>query len=488
MTERSHTDRLAQFGAALRAGILPESTVASTKDLIRDTLGCIVAGRSAESSRSLAQVIEAFAGTPEATVLASGLKLPVPAATYLNAHAGNALDADDTVLYKAHIGAAVVPAALAIAERHRRSGAEFIAAVALGYEVAGRIGLSLEALMVGEDGRFRFGPVTGYSWVGIGAAVAAGRLLELDAGKMHQAIGIAAATIPLPGAARFGAALPRPMTKYAMYGAIAQAGVLAALFAGAGFTAERDVLDGDKGLWRIAGSLGCRFEALTDRLGERWIIEQASYKIYPACRFISSSLDNFLALVREHAIGAEEIDRVVARVPEAGLAKLKVGEPRVESLVDAGFSLPFMLGMAAFGGPPGPDWLSPRWRTSAEVRALAARVSVEVEPSAAAIIAEDLRRQGYAERMPCSLEIAARGATYSTRCDYARGDSHPSYRLTSSEHELKFRTFCRPALGAAEIDAAIAALDSLERQSTLDPLLAALAGRAAAGDQLIRAE
>jgi len=474
MTQRSFTERLVQFSVAQTFDDLPSSAVVATCNLIRDTLGCIIAGRAAQSSRIIAEVLEATAGAPQATALASGRKLPEATAAYINAHCGNALDADDTVLYKAHIGSAVVPAALAIAEHRGLSGSEFIAAVALGYEVAGRIGLSLEALTVGADGRFQFGPVTGYSWIGIGAAVAAGRLLKLGADEMHHAFGISAATLPLPGATRFGSALPRPMTKYLMYGAVAQAGVLAALFAKAGFTGERDILDGDQGLWRVAGSLSCRWDALGERLGESWLIERACYKIYPACRFISGSLDNFFELTETYGIGAEEIDRIVVRLPEAGLKKLKVGDARADTLVDAGFSLPFMLGVAAFGGAPGPHWLSAALRNSASIRAFAGKVLAEVEPSAAAIIAEDLRTQGHAVRMPCSMEIAARGKVFATRCEFAKGDNHPGFDLTQEQHERKFRAFCASELGEGQIDTALSMLATLEQQSTLGPLVAAL--------------
>jgi 2-methylcitrate dehydratase PrpD len=474
MTQESHTERLVRFSVEQTFEDLPASTIFATRNLILDTLACVVAGRDAPSARIITGVLEAYAGASQATALVSGQKLPAAVAAYINAHSGNALDADDTVLYKAHIGSAVVPAALAIAEQHNLPGSEFITAVALGYEVAARIGLSLETLTVGPDGKFQFGPVTGYSWIGLGAAAAAGYLLRLDADQMHHAFAIGAATLPLPGATRFGSALPRPMTKYAMYGTIAEAGVLAAVFAKAGFTGERNVLDGDLGLWRVAGSLGCHWGALDERLGESWVIERACYKIYPACRFISGSLDNFFELIQKHAISATEIDRIVVRVPEAGLKKLQVGNPRVETLIDSGFSLPFMLGVAAFAGAPGPDWLSSEMRASPLVGALAEKVSVEVEPSAAAIIAEDLKLRGYAARMPCSMEIAARGNVYATSREFSQGDSEPGFCLTSEQHERKFRAYCAPHLRETQIDAALSILAALECESTVAPLVRTL--------------
>ena len=53
---------------------------------------------------------------------------------------------------------------------------------------------------------------------------------------MAHAFGLTVACAPMPIAGRWGVqASPRPMTKYGLYGAIAQAGVEAALMARAGF-------------------------------------------------------------------------------------------------------------------------------------------------------------------------------------------------------------------------------------------------------------
>src|SRR5690606_39658938 len=98
---------------------------------------------------------------------------------------------------------------------------------------------------------------------------------------------------PLPTSGKFGLDLPRPMTKYGLYGEMAQGGVMAALLAHRGFTADTTVLDGERGLWRMAGSLDCDWAALTDGIGSRWLVDEASYKSYPGCRFLNPAIDIF---------------------------------------------------------------------------------------------------------------------------------------------------------------------------------------------------
>src|SRR5690606_33567606 len=162
------------------------------------TVACAVAGWDLPSSRIIRELFEEQGGRPEAAVLVTGTRLPAPAAAYVNAHLSNAIDADDTLNYSAHIAAATVPAALAIAERVGSSGLDTLAAIALGYEVAGRIALSLRGLIVTPDGSFTFAPVTGYGWTSFAAAVASARLLGLDTLGMRHAFGLAAAAAPLP--------------------------------------------------------------------------------------------------------------------------------------------------------------------------------------------------------------------------------------------------------------------------------------------------
>ena len=470
----SYTEKFVDFSCATQYEDLPASAVAATKVLLRDTLGCAVGGREAESSRIVAGVLEGFGGAPQATSLVSGVKLPVTVAAHINAHSGNALDADDTLAYKGHIASVAVAAALAMAEREGSSGRDLLAAITVAYDVAGRIGMSLKALAIDDDGKFRFGPVSGYSWISFAATVATGRLLGLDPVRMHHAFGITAAIMPLPSSTKFGSSLPRPMTKYAMYGTLVESGMLAALYAREGFTAQPSILDGDTGVWRVLGALRCDWTALTAKLGEDWLVEQVSYKIYPTCRFLSGAIDNFYRLMSEHRIDVKKIDRVKVGLAEASFAKHQVHRPEVAGVVDGAFSLPYALGAAAFAGEPGPAWHSAKTRQNEAVQAFGAKVEVEIEPTAAGIAAEDLRTLGYNARMPCSVEITAAGRTYAMRSEYARGDQSPGVPLTEAEHERKFRIYCARQLPGAQIEDALGIIHRLEREPSPTALAASL--------------
>ncbi|WP_322046563.1 MmgE/PrpD family protein [Paraburkholderia sp. J67] len=474
MTSQSYTQKLASFAATTSFNDISRSARHATRRLVQDTLGCCVAAFDMPSSTVLTSVIGSFGGVPEATVLVSGQKLPAVWAGYINAHLGDVVDAEDTLHYKAHISAPVLGAALAVAQRERASGRDLLTAVALGYEVAGRIALSLKGLTIEDDGSFRFAPVTGYSALAFGSTAAAGYLLGLDEDQMHHAFGLASATAPLPSSSKFGLHRPRPMAKNTMYGTLGHVGVMAALLAKAGFTGEQHVLDGDQGFWRVVGSLDCNWSVLTERLGERWLVEEVSYKPYPGCRFLHSPIDMFLALKAKHGIEIDEIERIEVGIHGAALQR-RMDDAHVETMIDACFSMPYLLAAAALQGPPGPAWHAPAARESEAMKQFAAKIDVGLEPGAAAVAAEDLRTLGHNARMPASLRLYARGEVFSASAQYAHGDAFtPETQMSDAELDAKFTQFCRAHLDNTQITNAIGMLHQLEEQATLDALIACL--------------
>src|ERR1051325_6150530 len=83
-------------------------------------------------------------GTAEASIPTTNIRTSAVNAALANGMFAHADETDDfEPITKAHPGCAVVPAALALAERDDRSGTELIRAVALGYDVCCRFLLAL---------------------------------------------------------------------------------------------------------------------------------------------------------------------------------------------------------------------------------------------------------------------------------------------------------------------------------------------------------
>jgi 2-methylcitrate dehydratase PrpD len=177
---------VAQFAASVQTPHLPKSVIKSVKTNILDTLSCAVAGSSAMAIADVSDLVQQWAGAPQADMWVFGGRFPAHHAAWVNASMAHARDYDDThdaaIL---HAGVSTVPAALAAAQlAGNASGEDLIAAVAAGLEVTCRLGVAIQVDIV-ESG-FIYSSLLGY----FGATAAAGRMLNLSSDEMLNALGI----------------------------------------------------------------------------------------------------------------------------------------------------------------------------------------------------------------------------------------------------------------------------------------------------------
>ena len=473
----SYTRLLSEFSCAIATDAIPAPALDATRRLILDTLGCAVGGTGVPSSGIVTRV--RAAGPAQATLLVDGARVGLLPAVHVNAHRANALDAEETIRHSGHLAAATVPPALAVAEHVGSTGAEFAAAVCVGFDVAARIALSLRTLDTTPDGRTVISPVAGSSWAAFAATVAAGRLLGLSPEALANAFGLAVASAPMPIAGRWGVqAAPRPMTKYGLYGAIAEAGVAAALLSDAGMEGDMGVLDGERGFWRMNGSPSCDWEALTEGLGSRWLVAETSYKLFPACQWAMPALDLIYRIMAEDGVTAGDIDAVDVRVPAATITK-HMAENSVRTVVDGQFSIPHLVALAVRGGPPGPRWHTAAALADARVRDFATRVRVGVYDRAAPILADLMARQGHAHLIPTEVTVHA-SARRITRTSNTGEQDWYDHAAAQDDGALraKFRRFCEPYLAPAAIETALDLVGGISAAASVRPLVAALVAEA----------
>ena len=134
------TERLADFLAPIRFGDLPGQAIDSAKIFVLDLIGCALGAMKTEEARIAAEVTESLGGTPECSAIGFTFKTSSQNAAYLNGISSHVIELDDTHRSSiTHVGAAVIPAALAIAERDKASGAAFLSSVVVGYEACLRV-------------------------------------------------------------------------------------------------------------------------------------------------------------------------------------------------------------------------------------------------------------------------------------------------------------------------------------------------------------
>src|SRR3990172_1784867 len=235
----SPTRCLAEVLAAPRHADLPAEVREATSRSILDWLGSVLAGSAERPARLAQRVVARLGVSDEATVFGAG-RASAALAALANGVSSHILELDD--IHKGstvHGAAPIIPAALAVAEREHRSGRDFLAAVAVGYEAALRIG---EA---GNPSHYRYWHPTGTAGT-FGAAAAAGSLLALTADELVEALG--SAGTQAAGLWEFNA--DGAMSKHLHPGKAAFNGVLSADLARAGFTGARRILEGERGFFQ----------------------------------------------------------------------------------------------------------------------------------------------------------------------------------------------------------------------------------------------
>jgi 2-methylcitrate dehydratase PrpD len=311
MSEADITGRLARYMVQARERSLAPHVAREAKHRILDTLGAMVSGSHLKPGEMAIRYVRAQGGVAEATVLATDIVTSAVNAALVNGMFAHADETDDfEPVTKAHPGSAIVPAALAMAERDGRSGAELLAAVTLGYDVCCRFLLALGADHVRASHRSAEGTSST-----MGAVAAAASLARLDENGMRYALSYAAQQVS--GVWSWVRDAEHVEKAFDFSGMGARNGVTAALMVQLGFTGVSDVLDGEHNALQ-ALSVDPKPEEMVAALGSRFFVTETAIKPYSVGYPIQAPLDAFLTLVREHALNESNVESIVVRLPEDG--------------------------------------------------------------------------------------------------------------------------------------------------------------------------
>jgi 2-methylcitrate dehydratase PrpD len=265
---------LAEFFAGTTAAELPPQAVEHAAMLIASTIASAAMGSGLASSEIIRSLARERGGRPEASVwFDPGPRLPVADAAQVNAVMSDAAASDDSDLRNiVHAGTNLVATAFATAERTGANGNDVLAAIVLGYEAAGRIG---DAITPGYRDRGFHGCLIAI----FGGAVAAGRLLGLEATQLAQAIALSATSI-----GGLMAAANTSVAREYHAGLAAMLGIHAALAAQRGYQGEENILETRRGFFEVYGGpdIETASAKATRGLGESWdILTDMAIKLVP---------------------------------------------------------------------------------------------------------------------------------------------------------------------------------------------------------------
>jgi len=316
---------------------LPPEVIREAKHHILDTMAAMVSGSKFKSGELAGQFAMSQAGIAEAQVIGSKIVTSAIYAALANgmmAHADETDDSHEKSL--THPGCAVVPAALAAAERAGASGMDFLKGVVAGYDIGCRI---TQALGVDNlNSRFRCTHSIGGTF---GAAAAAAAIMRLDEAKVKQVLSYAAQQA---SGVTYYVRDPEHVEKAFVFGGMpARNGVTAAVFVQAGFSGISDPFSGERN-FLAAFSPNPRIERLSEGLGSRFEIVSTNIKKFAVGSPIQAPLNALLILMGKYGFTARDVESMVVRFP-AGAQRAVVNNRDMPNI-----NLQYILAVALLDG------------------------------------------------------------------------------------------------------------------------------------------
>lgn len=306
--------KLSAYMSEARSRALPGEVVEKAKHHILDTFAAMVSGSDLPPGRAALQFVGAYGGEKVATVAGSRTVCGPFEAALANGVLAHADETDDSHSpSQSHPGCAVVPAALAAGEKFGISGAHFLRAVVLGYDVGPRVTMSMDALKFRNESHKSTHAIAGV----FGAAAAAGCAASLTAQQMRWLLDYTAQQSS--GIAAWQRDTDHIEKAFVFGGMPARSGVTAALLVQSGFNGIEDVFWGADNYF-LAYAPQAKPEGLVEELGERYEVMRTSIKKWTVGSPIQAALDALEILQKRRPFAADEVQQVIARLPTTGAA------------------------------------------------------------------------------------------------------------------------------------------------------------------------
>jgi 2-methylcitrate dehydratase PrpD len=434
------TEKLAAHTAKVRYEDIPPEAIEKAKDCILDQVGVELIGSTLEWNKIAYRYVADMGGRAESTIVNYGAKAPALDAAFVNATFGQGCELDDVGFGAGgHPSAATVPVALALCEKQRSTGKDFLAAVVVGWDVMYRL-LAAVRPSSGKRGFHSHGIGAPF-----GAMATAARLLRLNNGQILHAFGIAG--MHSSGTMEYDQTGGE--VKRVIAGIAARGGIQAAMLAQLGLTGPPTIIEGKRGFLKVFAD-EVEPEEITRDLGSDFKIMRVWFKIYPCVATVQGVIFTLAKMIEEHHFGADEIDEIRVGISETSLSHGgAIYEPH--DTASAQFSLPFSLAIRLLKNDNDLSfYMDPKLWTDSKVLALAKKVKSYADPNAK-------KDQNYNTTMEVKL---TNGKTFKAFEAYPPGS--PLNMVSRDVLRAKFRKMARAVLAEERIEKLIEAVDRLE--------------------------
>ncbi len=433
---------------------LPPEVIQKAKHHILDTLAAMVSGSDLKPGQLAMEYVKRQGGVKEAQVAGSKVVTSAINAAFANGMMAHADETDDSnARSRMHPGCSIVPAALAIAERDRADGMRFLKGVVAGYDIGCRMTQALGA------GELRQASLSSHSIGGnFGAAAAAASVCRLDEHQVRYVLSYAAQQAS--GVTFLYRDEEHIQKAFVFAGMPARNGVTAAVLIKSGFTGVSDPFGGEENFFDAFSPVpDPRPEVLTQGLGSLYEIMFTNIKKFSVGSPIQAPLDALLLLKEKYDVTSENVESIVARLPDYGART-------VDNRSMPNINLQYILAVTLLDGDLTFKTAHSyeRMNDPAVIKAKE-RIKLVEDPG---LSAAKIMRQGI-------VEITTRdGARLREHVVSVRGTAENP--MTSQEVEKKSRELMTPVLGEDRAQRLIDAIWNLEEVSDmrqLGPLLSA---------------
>ena len=445
---------LAEFLTGVSVSDIPAQAMDHATMVIASTFASAAFGTTIESAQIVRDLTREQGGRPDASIwFDTGEKLPVAQVARVNAMLSDAAASDDSDLRNiVHAGTPLTAVSLAMAERLGASGEDVLAAIAIGYEAAGRLS---EPITPG----FRARGFHGCLGAAMAAAGAGARMLRLNAEQMAQSFAITAVSI-----GGLATAADTSVAREYHAGLAAMHGVNAALAAQRGYKVEESILETHQGFFEAFGGVdGTEAGKIAlAGLGESWdIVTDMAIKLMPGGHPYHAFAEASAKAARAGGFSPEEIESI--EVSRPGLTKLS-GPLHPADLIDMAHSPANFL--AAGAADWGFGWVNASARKIADpvIHRLIDKVRVGPQPTEHV----GLYRQG------ATVTITAYDGRFA-RSTVLLPHGSGALGIGWADVDAKYRTLMPASgLGGAAIEASLAAVHDVRRAANVSALVGLL--------------
>lgn len=425
----------ARYALALDYKMIPPNVMHQAKRFLLDTLGCAIGAYEAPGRSICESVARQLGGSEEATIFCSGLRTNPANATLVNSFMVRFLD------YNAP-NSEGVPAVLAVAEREKAGGRDFLTALIVSYELGSRVSEAVKGIAIEKKG-----------WTsdirgGLNMPPAMGKLMKMDEEQIANAIGICASG-SLPLNILDADSEENVMRKNLRFGWVAFDAVVATMLAKEGFTGPIRVIEGDSGWIQVILKGDMDVEKLLDFSGWRFLKQR--FKAFCLNASTMGHVSATLAIVKEQDLKPADIASVRVRTSPRDAhhtsTVLKKYPKNAESADHSSFyANAYVIKERNFG----PDSIKPENFTDPVILDLIDRITVEGDPA--------MPDSGFEGKSEITTRDGRKFEKHVVLPRGFRGDP-----LTDKDLEAKFSEMASKHMGAKQIEQIFDAVWNLEK-------------------------